>query len=183
MDLGFSSMKIQTLERAYSLVRQVAWAFIVVGILQLGVSLLVPELFDGVFDAGLFILFGALFGLKPRLWLGVVLLLLSAAAVGFTVWNKFSGAMGGQNVILSLIILYAGIQALNAAWYVHKRFNEREPSVSRWQRWLFVAFAWLAGLGLLIVIALIVLGIFFAMPELPLPEAPFPDITALRLEF
>ncbi len=116
--------KIESRADALKVIKESAIAFVAIGLLQVAAAIfLFPELF---FDAVVNIVLGlVLMFLKSRI-AAVLLLLWSGAAVVITVLNMFGiTASGGTNVIMSLIIFWAAVKAVEATFKLYGRFAHK----------------------------------------------------------
>jgi|SRR3989344_2197731 len=110
--------KIETLEQALKVIKESAYGFFFISILQaglgfaLGASLWIDAIIFSVLAA-------VLLKFKSRV-AAVFLLIFSSAATVVTFINKFSPEpnvqMGGTNIFLSLVILWAAIRAVQATF-------------------------------------------------------------------
>ena len=117
-----SFSKIENREEALKMVRDTAMAFFFVAGLQailsywIGLGVLV--------DAAIYAIGGFFLRRFNSRAAAVVLLLLALLSAGVTIANKAGANLGGgNNIILALIILWAGIRAVEATFKLHGRFS------------------------------------------------------------
>jgi hypothetical protein len=111
--------KIDSEEAALEVIRETSYGFFIVSGLLIVVSLLMKTL--GIVDGVLYASFGALLlKFKSRV-AAVMLLMLSFISVIVTVLNRFSAERsGGTNMLLAVMVCWAGVRAVQAAFALEK---------------------------------------------------------------
>ncbi len=117
-----SFSKIESRDEALKMVKDTSRAFFFVAGLQAILSYWIG--FGVLVDAAIFAIGGFfLFRFNSRA-AAVALLLLALLSAGVTIANKAGANIGGgNNIILALIILWAGIRAVEATFKLHGRFS------------------------------------------------------------
>ena len=129
----FSFSKIEDRDGAIKVVTASASVFIVVAAIQAVVAFFVG--YALLVDAVIYAVLGAiLLRFKSRV-AAVILLLLAIVTAGVTVANATGAKLGGgHNIFLSLMVLWAGVRAVEATFKLRGRFAavsaEREGSAS-----------------------------------------------------
>jgi serine/threonine-protein kinase len=108
------SLRVSTKEEAQKAIGEAAKAFYLVAGMQALASIIFgsSSLIDGALFAGL----SAWLHKKSSRTAATLLASLSALSIGTTVWNAVTGALGGQNVVVSLIVFWAGVRAVVATY-------------------------------------------------------------------
>jgi len=115
--------RMESRQDALDVTRDSAKGFFVLSVIQtLGGIFLIPSmLFDAVIFAALA---GMLIAWKSRI-VAVILLLMALLVVVTTTLTKLGIAkVGGSNIFLALIILWAAVRAVHATFLLHGRFSE-----------------------------------------------------------
>ena len=116
-----SFSKIENRDEALKMVKDAAMAFFFVAGLQAILSYWIG--FDVLVDAAIYAIGGVFLRRFNSRAAAVVLLLLALLGAGVTIANKAGANLGGgNNIILALIILWAGIRAVEATFKLHGRF-------------------------------------------------------------
>ncbi len=117
-----SFSKIETRDEALKMTKDASMAFFFVAGLQAILSYWVGS--GVLIDAAIYAIGGFfLLRFKSRS-AAVVLLLLALLSAGVTFANKTGANLGGgNNIILALIILWAGIRSVEATFKLHGRFS------------------------------------------------------------
>ena len=117
-----SFSKIENRDEALKMVRDTSAAFFFVAGLQAVLSYWVG--YGVLVDAAIYAIGGFFLRRFNSRAAAVVLLLLALISAGVTVANKTGANIGGgNNIILALIILWAGIRAVEATFKLHGRFS------------------------------------------------------------
>ena len=117
-----SFSKIENRDEALKMVRDTSAAFFFVAVLQAVLSYWVG--YGVLVDAAIYAIGGFFLRRFNSRAAAVVLLLLALISAGVTVANKTGANIGGgNNIILALIILWAGIRAVEATFKLHGRFS------------------------------------------------------------
>lgn len=157
----FWILRIDSEDEAKKIIAEVAWLFIGLGVLTIILSLFLPDQIS-ILDGAAYFLLGTLLGLKRNFWVAIILLLLSGISIFSTAYSALTGVPGGRNILLSIIVFYAAVQALLASWYLKKGAVKMDSGVlTRSERWGTKAFPWLIWISsiiFVIVICLIILG-------------------------
>ena len=108
--------KIETVEDAQEAVKSSSNVFIFVGALTfingfLGLA--------EIFDALLFIFLGFILKKYKKLYVAVILFILSLLSLIITILNSIIGG-GDSNIFLAAILVYAGFRAVKGAWKLKK---------------------------------------------------------------
>ena len=121
------SLKVTTEQEARKAIRESALGFYFVAGLQalLGGLVLGPS---ALIDAALFAGLGFWLHKTSSKVAATILAVLAAVSIGTTFWNQATGAMGGRNVVLSLIVFWVAVRALIAT-YKLPDLVQREPGV------------------------------------------------------
>lgn len=115
--------KIESRDDALKVIKDASIGFFFIAVLQAGLGFFVaPSL---MIDAVLYaILAGVLLKWKSRI-AAVLLLLLAGGALVMTFLNMIGAtAMGGSNIILGLVILWAAVRAVEATFRLKGEFTE-----------------------------------------------------------
>jgi hypothetical protein len=114
--------KIEDRDGAIKVVNETAGAFFGVAFIQAVVALFIG--YAGFVDALIYAVLGAiLMRFKSRV-AAVILFLLAVVAAVVTFANLTGAKLGGgHNILLSLIVLWAGIRAVEATFKLHGRFS------------------------------------------------------------
>ncbi|MCD4802604.1 MAG: hypothetical protein K8R16_06645 [Anaerolineales bacterium] len=115
--------KIESRDDALKVIKDASIGFFFIAVLQAGLGFFIaPSL---MIDAVLYaILAGVLLKWKSRI-AAVLLLLLAGGALVMTFLNTIGAtAMGGSNIILGLVILWAAVRAVEATSRLHGEFAE-----------------------------------------------------------
>jgi len=115
--------KIESRDDALQTIKDTSIGFFFIAVLQAGLGFFIaPSL---MVDAVLYaILAGVLLKWKSRI-AAVLLLLLAAGALAMTFLNMIGvTALGGNNVILGLLIFWAAIRAVEATFKLQGKFTE-----------------------------------------------------------
>ena len=105
--------KIETREEALKIVKNISIGFYFVAALQLVLGFLLFGVY-GIFDGiAFFVLTFLLHKFNSRA-VAVILLLLSVAVLVSTAINKFTDGMGGRNIALAAIMIWASFRAFQA---------------------------------------------------------------------
>ena len=114
--------KIENRENALKVVKDTSSAFVAIAVLQAVLSYFV----------GFFILLDAVINLGGSFFLrrfnsraaAVVLLILAIISIGVTIANMLGAKLGNSgNILVSLIVLWAAIRAVEATFKLHRRFS------------------------------------------------------------
>ncbi len=157
-------LTILSVDHARQIIAEVSWTFIVIGIILVIFALWLPDNFN-ILDGALFLFLGAMLGARKSLWVSVLMVIVTAIGVYTTGYSKFTGAPGGTNIILAIIIFYAAVKALLAVQYLKKLKGTDDAvtnSPSRSERWGNKVFPWLSWVSLAIlavVVFLIIVGV------------------------
>jgi hypothetical protein len=118
----FSFSKIEDRDGAIKVVTASASVFIVVAAIQAVVAFFIG--YAGLVDAFIYAVLGAiLMRFKSRV-VAVILFFLAIVATVVTVANAIGAKLGGgTNIFLSLMILWAGVRAVEATFKLHGRFS------------------------------------------------------------
>lgn len=115
--------KIESREDALQMTRITARGFFVVAAIQAALAFVVG--FGILVDASLYVVGGLLVRRFHSRIAALVLLLLALLALGITIANKAGANMGGgSNILLSLVVLWAAIRAVEATFKLHGRFAD-----------------------------------------------------------
>jgi hypothetical protein len=109
--------KIETRDDALKVIKEVSLTFLGLAGLQLALMVFVLRQYAVVYDVAVIVL-GVFFlwRFKSRA-AAVLLLLLAGAELGVTVANRAGAAVGGgNNIFLGLVMLWAGIRAVQASF-------------------------------------------------------------------
>lgn len=113
--------KIESKEDALKVIKDTTTAFIAIAILQAILSFFVGRsiLIDGIINAG-----GAFFLRRfNSRTAAVVLLVVATVSVGTTIANLLGAGLGtGTNILLAIIVFWAGVRAVEATFKFHGRF-------------------------------------------------------------
>jgi uncharacterized membrane protein HdeD (DUF308 family) len=117
--------KIESKEDALKVIKDTTTAFIAIAVLQAILSFFVGHsiLIDGIINAG-----GAFFlrRFNSRV-AAVVLLIVATISVGITIANLLGAELGtGTNILLAIIVFWAGVRAVEATFKFHGRFAEKQ---------------------------------------------------------
>lgn len=115
--------KIESREDALKTIKGCAYGFFTVAAIQAGIGYFIaPSL---IVDAVLYIvLAGIMLKWKSRV-AAIFLLIIAGFAVYITILNRLGiAAEGGNNIILSAIILWAGIRSVEATFKVKGKYAE-----------------------------------------------------------
>lgn len=118
--------KIESRDDALKVIKDTSIGFFFIAVLQAGLGFFIaPSL---MIDAVLYaILAGVLLKWKSRI-AAVLLLLLAGGALVMTSLNMIGAtAMGGSNIILGLVILWAAVRAVEATFRLQGEFAEEKP--------------------------------------------------------
>jgi hypothetical protein len=118
--------KIESRDDALKVIKDASIGFFFIAVLQAGLGFFIaPSL---MIDAVLYaILAGVLLKWKSRI-AAVLLLLLAGGALVMTFLNMIGAtAMGGSNIILGLVILWAAVRAVEATFRLQGEFAEENP--------------------------------------------------------
>lgn len=117
-----SFSKIENRDEALKMVRDTSMAFFAVAGLQAVLSYWIG--FGVLADAAIFAIGGFFLLRFNSRTAAVVLLLLALLSAGITIANKAGANIGGgNNIILAVIIIWAGIRAVEASFKLHGRFS------------------------------------------------------------
>jgi len=123
----FWSFRVESIDDARKMVRESAMGFYAIAGIQAVVSLLLgmSMLLDAVLFAGL------AFWLQRRRSRVAASLLLGLAAISIviTAMNQFGGGTGGRNIVLSVIVLWAGVRAVVATYKLPRLLAQQPPPV------------------------------------------------------
>jgi hypothetical protein len=123
------SLTFDTADEASRGIRECAYGFYFIAGLQAVFSLVVGT--STLTDAALFALLAFWLHRRQSAVAAVLLLLLASASVLVTAYNKFGGGQGGGNIVLSVIVFWAGLRAVTACQKLRAfRKDEREMSVA-----------------------------------------------------
>jgi uncharacterized membrane protein HdeD (DUF308 family) len=115
--------KIESKEDALKVIKDTTTAFIAIAILQAILSFFVGHsiLIDGIINAG-----GAFFLRRfNSRTAAVVLLVVATVSVGTTIANLLGAGLGtGTNILLAIVVFWAGVRAVEATFKFHGRFAE-----------------------------------------------------------
>jgi hypothetical protein len=113
--------RIETREDALRAIKDSSSAFLVVAALQVILMVVILRSYDVLFDAAVLAVGALLLRRYNSRAAAIVLLLLAVAEAGVTVANRLGViAEGGKNVILALLVLWAGIRAVQATFKLHR---------------------------------------------------------------
>jgi hypothetical protein len=113
--------KIDSREDALKVVKSSSTAFFVVAALQVAFSFVIG--YSVLIDAAIYVICGFFLRRFCSRAAAVILLLVAILAVGVTFANKMGEDLGGgNNIILSLIVLWAAIRAVEATFKLRGRF-------------------------------------------------------------
>jgi uncharacterized membrane protein HdeD (DUF308 family) len=115
--------KIENREDALKVIKDTSTAFIAIAILQAILSYFVGSsiLIDGIINAG-----GAFFlrRFNSRA-AAVVLLVVASISIGVTIANLLGAKLGtGTNILMAIIVFWAGVRAVEATFKLRGRFAE-----------------------------------------------------------
>jgi cobalamin synthase len=118
--------KIASREDALKIIKDTSNGFFVVAAIQAALSFLVG--YSILFDAALYAVGGFFLRKFNSRVAAVLLLLLAAIGAGVTFANKVGANLGGgNNIFLALIVLWAGVRAVEATFKLHRRFARSDP--------------------------------------------------------
>jgi hypothetical protein len=114
--------KIESREDALKVVKDTSSAFIVISVIQAILSYFVGSsiLVDAIINCG-----GAFFlrRFNSRA-AAVVLLIVALITLGVTIANMLGAKLGaGGNILVAIIVLWAGVRAVEATFKLHNRFK------------------------------------------------------------
>ena len=117
--------KIKSAEDALKIIKDTSMGFFIVAGLQAALSFVLG--FSVLFDAVIYVIGGFFLRRFNSRVAAVGLLVLAVAGASVTVANR-AGANwgGGNNIILSLVVLWAAIRAVVATFKLHGRFSENK---------------------------------------------------------
>jgi hypothetical protein len=115
--------KIENREDALKVIKDTSTAFIAIAILQAILSYFFGPsvLIDAIINAG-----GAFFlrRFNSRV-AAIVLLVVAVLSVGITIANLLGAKLGtGTNILMAIIVFWAGVRAVEATFKFHGRFAE-----------------------------------------------------------
>ena len=114
--------KIETRDDAIKVVKDTSLVFFFVAVLQAVLSFLLD--FSVLFDVFVYGVGGFFLRRNNSRAAAVVLLVLAAIGAGVTFANKVGANLGGgTNIFLALIVLWAGIRAVEATFKLRGRFS------------------------------------------------------------
>jgi len=122
----FWSFRVESIDDARKMIRESVMGFYAIAGIQAVVSLLLgmSMLLDAVLFAGL------AFWLQRAQSRVAATLLLGLAAIGIvmTAMNQFGGGQGGRNIVLSVIVLLAGVRAVVATYKLPRLLAQEPPA-------------------------------------------------------
>ena len=119
---GFFS-KIESRDDALKVVRDTSNAFFFIAILQAALAYLIG--LSILFDAVIYAVGGFFLRRFSSRAAAVVLLLLALVGAGVTVANRTGANLGGgNNIVLAVIVLWAGVRAVEATFKLGGRFAQ-----------------------------------------------------------
>jgi hypothetical protein len=122
--------KIESRADALKTVKDTSTAFFVLAALQAALSFILG--FSILFDAVIYVVAGLFLRRSNSRVAALVLLVSAVIGAGVTFANKAGADLGGgNNIFLALIVLWAGIRAVEATFKLHGRFAvDLEPQVN-----------------------------------------------------
>ncbi len=155
-------VNISSADHARETIAEVAWLFVVLGIVTIIVSFLF--LYDiNILEGIVYVYLGSLLGAKKSRSIGLILILIAMASLLATGYNRFTGAEGGKNIWLAIIVAYSSVKAFLATRYLvnSKDVVESSPAMKTPERWgnkAFPLLSLLSSILLLLMILLMVIG-------------------------
>ncbi|MDD5341895.1 MAG: hypothetical protein PHI73_00970 [Patescibacteria group bacterium] len=111
--------KIETKEQALKVIKNVSLGFYFVAGLQILLGIIIGS-WEIVVDGAIFAVFSFLFSKFKNRTLAIILLVLSCLALLSTGYNIVSSGLGGTNIILAIIMVWASIRAMQATAVLSK---------------------------------------------------------------
>jgi len=119
--------KIESREDALKLVKDTSNAFFFIAVLQAALAYWIG--LSTLFDAALYAVGGFFVRRFNSRAAAVTLLLLALVAAGVTIENRAGANLGGGgNIVLAVIVVWAGVRAVEATFKLHSRFMQRDAN-------------------------------------------------------
>ncbi|WFD10926.1 hypothetical protein [Tepidibacter hydrothermalis] len=118
------SKKIETIEDATKIINNVSGSFIGLAIIQIVLLVVLLQNYYAIIDSLIIIVIALLLRKFKNIVSSILILLVSLGALVATVMSKIGLAQGGQNVYLTVLMVYMSIKAVKATLFIRKAKKE-----------------------------------------------------------
>lgn len=121
-----ANSKIETIDDATKIINMVSNSFIGLAIIQIVLLAVLLENYYAIVDSVIIMVIALLLKKFKNIVFSILILLVSLGALVATVMSKIGLTQGGQNVYLTVVMLYMSIKAVKATLFIRKTKKEEK---------------------------------------------------------